>query len=192
MSDADNYSANLTWLASEAPSISRLCAEIGINRQQFNKYISGKHLPSRRNLARIAKHFVVSEKDMFLPPAKFMANYQGINRAMMEAASKASMLHVHAGTILSQAHSAEKYVGIYYRYQVSSIYRNTVIRSLLNIYKKDRFVYYYYIEKFKNLDNPSSTAFSFRYHGICSYLDGKLFLIDSEFLQKNDLKSLSG
>ncbi|MFV0474662.1 MAG: helix-turn-helix domain-containing protein [Pikeienuella sp.] len=46
-------STNLRELAAEFGSISRLCREGGINRQQLNKYLSGENLPSLPVLAKL-------------------------------------------------------------------------------------------------------------------------------------------
>ena len=187
MNDIANYASNLTWLASQASSIVQLCSDIDVNRQQFNKYISGKHLPSRRNRATIAKYFMVNEKDMFLSPESFKLLYQGTNKLLIEAIQSSPRINKHSSNVMKESHLMDKYLGVYYRYQVSSIYKNTVLRSVMYIYKSGVFVYYYYSEKFKNLDNPASTAFTFNYHGICNFLDGKLFLIDAELRQGNEM-----
>ena len=45
---------NLRQLCRQRRSTSEVCRAIGINRQQFNKYLSGAAVPSSFNLARIA------------------------------------------------------------------------------------------------------------------------------------------
>jgi transcriptional regulator with XRE-family HTH domain len=39
------------------PSASVFCREIGLNRQQINKYLSGRSLPSAFNLRRLTAYF---------------------------------------------------------------------------------------------------------------------------------------
>ena len=52
-----DFSANLRFLCERQGTISNLCRRIGLNRQQFNKYLSGSHLPSSQNLRLIANFF---------------------------------------------------------------------------------------------------------------------------------------
>lgn len=50
---------NLRLLAQDAGSISALCREIGVNRTQFNRYLSGNAFPRPDVLSRICQHFKV-------------------------------------------------------------------------------------------------------------------------------------
>src|SRR5690349_20368402 len=45
---------NLRFATSFLPSVSQLCRDIGLNRQQVNKYLNGGSRPSPYNLRRIA------------------------------------------------------------------------------------------------------------------------------------------
>lgn len=45
-------------------SISQICREIGINRQQFNKYLAGKSLPSSHNMRAICGYFGLTEQHL--------------------------------------------------------------------------------------------------------------------------------
>jgi len=65
------FARNLRLLAQAEQSVTKLCLAIDVNRQQFNKYLRGEHLPSRRNLARIASYFKIAEKDLFLDTDTF-------------------------------------------------------------------------------------------------------------------------
>ncbi len=51
-------------------TIAQVCEGAGINRQQFNKYLSGQVLPSARSLAKICAFLQVSEQTMLgtMPP----------------------------------------------------------------------------------------------------------------------------
>mgnify|MGYP001972390984 CR=1 FL=1 len=42
-------------------SIAAVCRRVGINRQQFNKYLAGAVRPSRHNMRRICDFFGVTE-----------------------------------------------------------------------------------------------------------------------------------
>ena len=63
MSDftAESFIANLKLRSSFYPSIWEVCRKIGINRQQFMKYLSGAAFPSCYTLRRICDLFGVDE-----------------------------------------------------------------------------------------------------------------------------------
>ncbi len=65
MSLREAFSANLTRLCASQASIAAICRATQINRQQFNRYLSGESLPNQRNLAKICEFFGVDERGMF-------------------------------------------------------------------------------------------------------------------------------
>lgn len=70
-SDQQNLSANLKYLCAHYSSVAEVCRRLGVNRQQFNKYLSGTSAPSLRNLRRITTFFGVDEYEISLPPSEF-------------------------------------------------------------------------------------------------------------------------
>lgn len=67
----ENFSANLKLAASYYPSISEMCRKLGINRQQFMKYLSGTSFPSRYNMRRMCDFFGFDEYEILLPHDQF-------------------------------------------------------------------------------------------------------------------------
>ncbi|UWQ32171.1 helix-turn-helix transcriptional regulator [Leisingera sp. M527] len=59
-----NLSANLRMLCSYGRSVSDVCRRIGINRQQFNKYLTGQTAPSLATLRRVCDFFGVDEAEI--------------------------------------------------------------------------------------------------------------------------------
>ena len=57
--------------AARGPSISHFCREVGLNRQQFNRYINGQARPSAHNLLRIATAFGLDPTDFLSRPGEF-------------------------------------------------------------------------------------------------------------------------
>ena len=62
----DPVSANLSFACTLFPSIAHVCRRIGINRQQFNKYLSGSVRPSRHNMRKICDFFGVTEAELLM------------------------------------------------------------------------------------------------------------------------------
>lgn len=65
MSVRDAFAANLARLCEREASIAAVCRATKINRQQFNRYLSGDSLPNRRNLDKICRHFKIDEPELF-------------------------------------------------------------------------------------------------------------------------------
>lgn len=61
------FGANLRLLGASYPSIAGLCRELGINRTQFNRYLSSESFPRPDVLHRICKFFDVDARILLQP-----------------------------------------------------------------------------------------------------------------------------
>ena len=61
---------NLRSLSQSAPSISALCRALGVNRTQFNRYLSGESFPRPDVLFRICTYFNVDARIILEPLSK--------------------------------------------------------------------------------------------------------------------------
>lgn len=77
--------------------------------------------------------------------------------------------------------------GVYDRYHYSSIYPGQILRAAFCVYGRDRFMQHYYIERFPDRDRPNKAAYIFKYHGMTTSLSGRLFSVDYESAQKNEM-----
>jgi transcriptional regulator with XRE-family HTH domain len=68
MSLRSNMAGNLQRLVGQTGSANFVSRELNINRQQFEKYLKGRSLPSRTTTARICAYFRISEEELFAPP----------------------------------------------------------------------------------------------------------------------------
>ena len=73
------------------------------------------------------------------------------------------------------------------RYHPSSIYKGQILRSLVHVYVRDNVVQYSCIERFQSLDDPKKARYIFKYHGMCSILDGRIFFVDFESVNGNEI-----
>jgi transcriptional regulator with XRE-family HTH domain len=60
-----NMATNLQRLVAEIGSANLVSRELGINRQQFEKYLKGRSLPSRATLTKLCAYFKISEETLF-------------------------------------------------------------------------------------------------------------------------------
>jgi transcriptional regulator with XRE-family HTH domain len=66
MSVHEVFAENLRRKCAEYNSIAEVCSGIGINRQQFNKYLAGSAFPNALTLRKICSFLNVSEQSLFL------------------------------------------------------------------------------------------------------------------------------
>ncbi|WP_244952355.1 helix-turn-helix domain-containing protein [Ruegeria arenilitoris] len=59
--------ANLRQLADRYPSVAELCRQLGVNRTQFNRYLSGESFPRPDVLDRICRFFDVDARILLKP-----------------------------------------------------------------------------------------------------------------------------
>ncbi|MEP2891102.1 helix-turn-helix domain-containing protein [Tateyamaria sp.] len=69
------FGANLRILARNFPSISELSRQLGINRTQFNRYLSGESFPRPDVLARMC-HFFRVDARVLLEPVDRISNFR--------------------------------------------------------------------------------------------------------------------
>jgi hypothetical protein len=63
------FADNLRHECARFRTIAEVCIGIGINRQQFNKYLAGLSIPNTLTLRRICQFLEINEQDLFLSDA---------------------------------------------------------------------------------------------------------------------------
>ena len=184
----DAFAANLRHICDQRGSISQICRKIGINRQQFNKYLSGRHLPSSANVRTIADHFGLSPDVLFSPSDEFRSLIDGNFFDTFSRLRAEPHVLKFLSTVMSAPESVEQsLVGAYDRFQFSSIYPRCILRASFCIYRGRDLLQHAYVEHFPNRDEPEKTAYSFKYHGFVLPIEGRLFTVDFETSQQNEM-----
>jgi len=93
MSLQASFSENLIRLCGNADSVSAVAKATGINRQQFQRYVSGGSIPGKRNLRKICRYFRISEDELFG------------RRVEARSREEASDSHEHVRAMLKLIHS---------------------------------------------------------------------------------------
>lgn len=65
MSLHSKFAANLRRKCAEFGSIADVCRGVGINRQQFNKYLAGNSIPNALTLRKICTYLGIQEQSLF-------------------------------------------------------------------------------------------------------------------------------
>jgi transcriptional regulator with XRE-family HTH domain len=185
---AANFAANLRFVCERYGSISLVCRKINVNRQQFNKYLSGRHLPSPANARLIANFFGLGPEIMFADHDRFRALVEGNFFNALDRLRRAPQVIQFLDSVTVTSKIAENdFVGIYDRYQYSSIYTRKILKSAFCVFRNGDFLSHYYVERFPSYDDPKKTEYIFKYHGFFFPIEGRTFTVDFESVQNNEM-----
>lgn len=179
---------NLKLLCSYAPSIAEVCRSLGINRQQFTKYLSGTSRPSARNIRRICDYFGVDEEELFLPHGRFaeLVSLRPRARHLLRALGPAAT-HIDR-MIAGSVESLRPYCGYYFYYYYTPSRPGMIRRSLLRIAEYKGVYYTHLSERIQPEESLLGRSHFIRYIGAALMLGGRIFIIDHN---ANALRSLS-
>ncbi|PJR09851.1 helix-turn-helix domain-containing protein [Sinorhizobium meliloti] len=182
----ESFAQNLAFLCSYHPSIASVCRRLQINRQQFNKYLSGQSLPSRRNLRRICDFFGVSEAELLMDHQRF-AEIVGLRRRPpIEHASTDLMFHIEQ--LYEHSGDLGRYVGYYFRYFYSFGHAGKIIKCLVALYEsKGR----YYWKSIERLQIPGRQGVrTSRYSAALLFLGDRIFALEYETVVRSSVTEI--
>lgn len=183
-----NLTRNLGEIVSRGDSVAEFCRRVSINRQQFNKYLAGTHMPSPRSMVKIAQVCGLDVQDFDLETEAFIQRLHDKNPL-----SKPAPADTHFQNLESFARSSgsglKPFLGTYFRYHHSSIFPGNVIRAITVIYKAGDFVRYVTVEHMPAADDELAANCRFSYRGICYLMGNRVFMSDYERRQQNEMTS---
>jgi transcriptional regulator with XRE-family HTH domain len=180
-----NFVANLRFACSFSPSVSDLCRKVGLNRQQFTKYLSGAAFPSRHNMRRICDFLGVDEFEILMPHDQF----RRILQLRPHRSGDAPPVPDAIDTLLVQAQRQKghlgRYLGYHYGYYASLSRPGLVLRSLVHIYAWQDFVAYRRIERLN--DGRGGPPDVYKYRGLVVEVGDRIHMLDQETLTGSEL-----
>ena len=171
----DPFAANLRTLCNQVPSIAQLCRTIGVNRQQFSKYLAGAHRPSPYNLSRICSYFGIDEFEMLLPPDQFDRVVTRYQEQRPQAPSSRLERLIEAACPQSDA-MLLRYEGYYHGHFRNFGLEDSIVRSLIRFYPEDGRMYVKTIERLAT--NSPSRSYTMKYNGVVTIHGGRLFVME--------------
>ena len=177
---ATDFSSNLRSLCAEYGSIAEVCRAIGINRQQFSRYLSGGGLPSAHNLRRIARHFTISEADLFADHQDFTQRHI-LNQKRVARGPVDLMM----GPFRDQAKVLRRYLGFYHGHFQTPSWDNMVLRSLTWLHEKDGFVMIRSLERVSSPDG--SVRQKSRYEGMAMQSGNRIYIVEQEMVREGSV-----
>ena len=174
----DPLPLNVGHLCSFYPSIAEVCRRLQINRQQFNKYLSGQTRPSRRNMRRICDFFGVTEAELLMEHPRF-AEIVSLRRAPLAGSAFAGPL-AHIERLYQGSGDLGRYVGYYFRYFYSFGYAGRIIKCLTVIYQNEGKFFWKTVERLP----PVGVGYSKKrsYSGVLLFLGDRIFALEYDNL----------
>lgn len=177
-----DFSKNLRLLCSFEKSISDVCRVININRQQFNKYLSGASHPSANNLRRICDHFHTHQSELYLPHAMFseLLSFRGDG---MERLGGNAAEHLLKRAFPGNRRALSRYLGYYLAHSHAFSWEGFILRTLVCLYERDGMVLSKTISRVK--DPKDGTLFLSKYDGYVSLLGNRIFMVEFQSLAQD-------
>lgn len=183
---SENLVSNLNLAASYYASVSELCRKLGINRQQFMKYLSGTSYPSRKSLRRICDFLGVDEFELLLPPDQFRkiialrpTNSSDLPPALTAVPGLLTLTQ-------QQRNQLSKIHGYYYEYYLSFSTPQHILRALIHIFPSDDYTFFKRIERLR-LDGQEGAPDVYKYEGIVTNVGDRFYLFDRESITGAEL-----
>lgn len=174
---SDPFALNLAAACSLFPSISHVCREIGLNRQQFNKYLTGRVRPSRHNMRRICDFFGATESEFLLEQGRFndLMSVRRTPRRDVPAGEYTAAIE----RLARVSDDLERYVGSYYRYYYSFSYPGKIMRSFGVLTSRAGRYYWKNIEREHEAQGARGVS---KYEGMAFMLGERITIIEYETL----------
>ncbi|MCC2110978.1 MAG: helix-turn-helix transcriptional regulator [Hyphomicrobiales bacterium] len=181
MSDRD-LADNLRLLCGYEKSTSAVCRAIGINRQQFSKYLNGKSRPSPRNFQRICAYFELPLSDLYLPHEIFAERLQFRNRSRERPTANLQGMPLFSGFPGDHAR-LRRYLGYYLTYCHSASWSGYLVCGATHVFEADGFIRTRSIERVS--DPEDGTFYLSKYDGLLSLLGNRIFAVEYQSLARD-------
>jgi transcriptional regulator with XRE-family HTH domain len=149
----DDFPRNLNLLSSYARSVSEICRQTGINRQQYDRYLKGRTRPSLRTVRRICDFFGVDDHEIFLDHESFR---EIVQVKPPKQAEIPDALHGFFDRLCRPKDQTladrEKYVGYYFYYCQPFRGSSLIYRTLARFYEEVDLLLTKGVERYLNDD----------------------------------------
>ena len=181
---------NLRFLCAHFSSVAEICRNLGINRQQFNKYLSGQSEPSLRNLKRITDFFGVDEYEITLPHKEFVRIVRP-RRGQVHESALLDQLFSQISIASGESQEAlAAYSGTYAAYFCTPVWSNHIVRSLTTIVYEERHCFTRSLQRLFLPGGSRSVKVVQKFNGVVKTILDRLYIVEYEANSK-DLASFT-
>lgn len=184
------FAENLRFLSAHFTSVAEVCRNLGMNRQQFNKYLSGQSEPSLHNLKRITDFFGVDEYEITLPHKEFVRLVKPKRGQVRETQLLEQLLtQIDIADGESQAALAA-YDGTYAAYFCSPVWSNHIVRSLTTMSFAEPVCVTRSVQRLYLPGGSRSMKVTQKFNGVVRNIVDRLYIVEYEANSK-DLASFT-
>ncbi len=176
--DATDFSKNLKLLCAYEKSVSEVCRVIGINRQQFNRYLNGVSKPSAFNLQRICGYFQVEVSDLYLPHSDLTKRMRFRNGNLQTHERQFGQLPKKA--FPGDLRTLRRYLGYYVTHYHSYSWAGYILRTLTCVFERDGMILTKTIDRVR--DPVTGALYLSKYDGYVSLLGNRIFVMEFQSL----------
>lgn len=171
------FADNLRRLSSGAESYAAVARAVGINRQQFNDYLTAKNLPNETIIKKLCKHFGVDLSAFFLEIQNSSPKHEVPALDDNSSAFVSKFIDAHMGkqTFLPKP-------GLYHIYFLAPQDDNIIICSLLSINNTEKICKFKRITKLTSEDYYEKSRNYSVHNGFVIYSSQQVFLIGGNVL----------
>lgn len=168
---SEHFSAALRRLCAARPSVSAICRDIGINRQQFERYLTGAAMPSAHNLRRICAYFSLDEAQLLAGPPT--AGSRSIDRdGLADPSPFAQALRPQPGELPL----LRNYCGTYQYHFLTPSWPGQVQIGVMQFYEKERRILTRYLGRVR--DPLYGTVTRSRFDGQAVLRGDRIFVLE--------------
>ena len=173
-----SFAENLMTLCGRHGSIASVCRELNMNRQQFNKYLSGSAFPSPTSLDKICAFFNVEPETLFHSPRSFRTEKTEVGFDVAELLGQLPLAALQSMTRSFEAlRETSLRAGCYLFYYPWPRDPKMCARAAMVVTRKDGYTLFTRFTKFRVLGQPHRHYLQGRHDGIVLQKDGATFLL---------------
>ncbi len=169
----DDLASNLRMISTHRRSVAEFCRELGFNRQQFARYLTGESRPSPHNLKRITDGLGIPLADLMKPHAEFISRYGG-------SGNERQTIPLIDRAFPGDIRKLRPLLGFYHGHFEVPNSAGLIVRSLVHLAEQDGKIISKSIERRTPRDDAG--GYLSKYHGLASYLGNCVFVVEFEYL----------
>jgi transcriptional regulator with XRE-family HTH domain len=173
-----DFAENLRRMSVDKGSIAQVCRELGMNRQQFNKYLAGTTLPGAASLEKLANYFGVDERALFESPSTGLSKFNDAG-----AIPPLTLNQLRGGILpavlkgLSSSRDSQLREGCYLMYFPWVAKPSGVVRSVMVVFKVGEITCFRRYTSIRSPAKPQVRYSHGRHDGIVIERNGRTFLL---------------
>jgi transcriptional regulator with XRE-family HTH domain len=180
------FAQNLRQLSATKRSHAHVARALGINRQQFNNYITGKNLPNETVVDKICKYFNVDAAYMFREVPENVANDYILRLSISQRQFIDRLIRFEFG--VKNKSLAD---GLYYIYFSNSDTDKSVVCSLIAVRTEGGLTVFRRVTRIPRKEDSSKSNLSGLHYGIVTSRQNRVTLVGFDLLEDFSTSLLS-